>query len=242
MHAKISVLSKKGGRAVNEDYCSYKETNDFACYVVADGLGGYKSGNLASDLVVNSFLELSLKKESIEYKDIKHSIEETNTILTKAQKENFELNSSKSTLVALLTDFKSVNWVHVGDSRIYFFRDGHIYHQSKDHSVVQALADAGEIMVDEIRFHEDRNKLLRAIGQSNDVKCTINENSVNLRSGDVFLLCTDGFWEYVDEDSMITSLKIVTSPEEWILKLESVLNERINDNNDNYTAITVWFN
>jgi serine/threonine protein phosphatase PrpC len=242
MHAKISVLSKKGGRSINEDYCSYKETNDFACYAVADGLGGYKGGDLASDLVVNSFLELILNKNSIEYQDIKDSIEETNRILVKAQKENLELHSSKSTLVALLTDFEHVNWVHVGDSRIYFFRGGDIYHQSKDHSVVQALADAGEITVDEIRFHEDRNKLLRAIGQNNDLKCTINENVVNLRSGDAFLLCTDGFWEYVDEDSMITLLSLATSPEEWLFKLECVLNERINDNNDNYTAMAVWFN
>lgn len=242
MNAKISVLSKKGGRAVNEDYFCFNEINDFACYVVADGLGGYKGGNLASDLVANSFLKSSLNKKSIEYKDIRDSIKETNTILTKAQEENFELHTSKSTLVAMLTDFKSVNWVHVGDSRLYFFRDYNIYHQSKDHSVVQALADAGEITIDEIRFHEDRNKLLRAIGQSNDVKCTINENAVNLRLGDVFLLCTDGFWEYVDENSMITSLKLVTSPEEWLLKLESILKEKINDNNDNYTAMAVWFN
>ena len=97
----------------------------------------------------------------------------------------------------------------------------------------------GEITQDEIRFHKDRSQLFRALGQ--DGGLNVDTGSVDLTPGKyAFLLCSDGFWEYVYEQEMTVSLAKASSPEDWVEQMRSILRQRAPENNDNNTAAAIW--
>ncbi|MBO7252716.1 MAG: hypothetical protein J6V25_08825, partial [Oscillospiraceae bacterium] len=130
-------------------------------------------------------------------------------------------------------------WMHVGDSRLYHFVNGKLVHQTTDHSVSQMAVMMGEITTHQIRFHEDRNRVLRSLGGENakaDVSALLDVSSGN----HAFLMCSDGFWEYVYEDEMEKTLQQASDPQAWIDSMEAILKQRIPSNNDNYTAGTVF--
>jgi serine/threonine protein phosphatase PrpC len=109
-----------------------------------------------------------------------------------------------------------------------------------DHSVPQQAVLAGEITQAEIRHHKDRNKLIRALGQKGDVKADISEFEDVSEGNHAFLLCTDGFWEYVEENDMMQTLAESPNPVIWINKMTELLQQRVNGKNDNNTAVAVW--
>ena len=145
----------------------------------------------------------------------------------------------RTTLVALVGAPKGVLWAHLGDSRLYHFSGGDIIYQTRDHSVPQAMADAGNITVDEIRHHEDRNRLLRALGNEENLRPAVEKTVYPVDPGDAFLLCTDGFWEYVMETEMIADLVRSPDPETWLNLMAARIRERAKDGHDNYSAIAV---
>ncbi len=145
----------------------------------------------------------------------------------------------KSTIVALTLRGSRAAWANVGDSRLYRFRDGKLEFQSRDHSVSQIAVMLGEITVDQIRFHEDRARVTRALGQEEDLK--IDTGSAVLEKGSyAFLLCSDGFWEYVLEAEMEADLQASADPQEWIARMRKRLEKRIPNDNDNNTAAAIW--
>ena len=103
----------------------------------------------------------------------------------------------------------------------------------------QLLANADEIDASEIRFHEDRNRLLRSIGSKEAFKPCLEQSPITLHSGDAFLLCTDGFWEYVFEAEMVEDLKQARSATGWLTAMELRLLSRAPEKNDNYSAIAI---
>ena len=103
------------------------------------------------------------------------------------------------------------------------------------------MADAlmGEITPDQIRFHEDRNRVLRALGADN-AKPELSPTVMLTGGRDVFLLCTDGFWENVLESEMEQTLRASGTPEEWLSRMEALLRQRLTDDSDNYSAAAVF--
>jgi PPM family protein phosphatase len=119
------------------------------------------------------------------------------------------------------------------------FHEGRLQKQTSDHSVPQLLANAGEIDASDIRFHEDRNRLLRSIGSEDTFKPHLEQSPITLYSGDAFLLCTDGFWEYVFEAEMVEYLQQASSAATWLNTMELRLLARAPERNDNYSAIAI---
>jgi serine/threonine protein phosphatase PrpC len=111
--------------------------------------------------------------------------------------------------------------------------------QTRDHSVPQALADAGEIDPTEVRGHPDRAVLLRTVGHPEGVQPTVSPAPVPLESGDALLICTDGFWELVTETAMAVDLAKSATPDEWLTRLEIRLLARARPGHDNYTAMAL---
>jgi serine/threonine protein phosphatase PrpC len=146
----------------------------------------------------------------------------------------------RTTLVVLASDGQRARWAHVGDSRLYHLRGGRIASQTLDHSVPQALARAGEIRPDEIRCHEDRNRLLRTLGNEDEARPTVLGEPVLLEPDDAFLLCTDGFWEFVTEAEIEVTLAKAATPEDWLTTMATRLLNRADPGHDNYTAVAVW--
>lgn len=145
----------------------------------------------------------------------------------------------RSTATVLLLDDTKAWWAHVGDTRLFHFANGRIVHRTKDHSVPQAMVDAGDIGYDDIRHHEDRNRLTRTLGNGGKARGTILEHPVEIRAGDAFLLCTDGFWEFVTEAEMEATLSKADTPENWLAQMERFLLRKAPADHDNYTATAI---
>ena len=231
--------SSKGDRAYNEDYVRWSVKNEKACFVLNDGLGGHGKGDVAAKTVAESIIR------SFEDNDNTHSF--FHYAYTKAEREleeiqinSMEKYSMKTTSVSLLIDGENASWCHIGDSRLYYFQKGTLIQRTMDHSVPQMLVYAGEIRDEDIRFHEDRNRLLKAMGNNwEDFEATLSETK-RVKKGQDFLLCTDGFWEYITEDDMTAYLHKSRTAREWIEKMaDHVAKRGEGRNRDNASVIAV---
>ena len=145
-----------------------------------------------------------------------------------------------TTMVSLFIDrdYHLAYWVHAGDSRLYLFRRGWLYHVTTDHSLVQQMKDAGH-QTEGI----NSNLLYFALGLGDDEREASYSDVVPIEDGDVFLLCTDGFWHGVSEEQMKQSLHMVNTPHEWLTLMNQILlrtNVESHDQQDNYSAVAVW--
>lgn len=229
---EFAFYSDVGGRANNEDSYVAKKTEDSYLFVVADGLGGHEDGEVASRAAVDAIKEYLISGQN---NDVAGAVERANEIVLARQ----ELTSSKmKTTVALAyVGPEETVIAHVGDTRVYAFRNGKIVFQTMDHSASQLAVSAGEIELSGIRGHVDRNVLTRALGASERVKVDISTFS-NDRF-DALLLCSDGFWEYVYENEMERELAACDSAKKWLYKLRTIQLDRAPEKCDNNTAIAV---
>lgn len=239
-----AILTEKHQRRQNEDYADYLWLHGCGCWVVADGLGGHAGGEVASNLAVKTIISSFNSHREISVEAITGYLEAAQTVLRQRQQEEPRLSEMRTTIVLLVADARGARWGHVGDSRLYHFRQGRIISQTKDHSVSQALANAGEIKAAEVRFHEDRHRLLRVLGQEGLLRPTILKARQPLEIGDAFLLCTDGFWEMVLESEMESDLSEAATPQEWLNKMQSRILDRssreVGKQHDNFTAMPVF--
>ncbi|WPL17896.1 PP2C-family Ser/Thr phosphatase [Thiorhodovibrio winogradskyi] len=236
---RTAQLSAAGGRQVNEDAIA----QGAGCWALADGLGGHGGGEVAARLAVDAALA-ALKDRQPEPQALNEAIAAAHQAVVNSQQDAPRLVGMRTTLVLLVSDGQHAAWAHVGDSRLYGFRAGKLWMQTADHSVPQVLALAGEITPEQIRGHEDRNRLLRCLGQERPPKPALNpepnQDPIALQPGDVFLLCSDGFWEGIDEARMQLSLAQATDPGAWLATLEQHLLAQAEPGHDNYSALAIF--
>jgi serine/threonine protein phosphatase PrpC len=236
-----AVLSAAGSRKENQDALDYLLLEDLGCWVLADGLGGHSGGAKAAEAVVKTIVESFRQAPGCSPDRVRDYFAQAQAAVRALQRTEPRWSEMASTAVVLASDFASVCWGHVGDSRLYWFRGGHLEYQTLDHSVPQALCSAGDIGAAQIRFHEDRNRLLRSLGRNDTVQAAVHQPPVSLDSGDAFLLCTDGFWEYVTEDEMQFDLKSSSTPQIWLRQMESRIEKAASGEHDNYSALAIYF-
>ena len=259
-----ATLSAQGNRSYNEDHVGAVEKGSEGIFVVADGLGGHGHGDIASRTVVEAILSLWSQENSISNLEetAEHS-QHIDTMLSEYEvgdsvwldrglcyaqsrlcqlKAEEEYGDMMTTVVALHCTTEQVRWAHIGDSRLYYFQDGALVTQTLDHSVPQVLVQTGEITMEEIRKHPDRNRLLRAMGKEWDYSVGYKVSEEVSRAGtQAFLLCTDGFWEYILEAEMQELLTQATSPEDWLDQMARIVCQRgADDHMDNYSAVAIW--
>lgn len=239
MKYKVALISNKGGRNKNEDYAGYFQQGKHGCYVVADGLGGHYGGEIAAKTACAGVLEAFKKQPGSTADFLESYLNSAGRAMESLKKKIGRENSAKTTLVILLTSNNNATWAHVGDSRIYHFKSKRLVFQTRDHSLPQHLADSGEITADQIRFHEDRNCLLKVFDGDDTSSFTLLGKMTEVNHDDAFLLCSDGFWDYVYEGEMEKDLEFSTSPERWLFSMEKRLLERAEYKHDNYTALAV---
>ena len=224
-----------GGRSCNEDSVRIvTKGDDKVCILVADGLGGHGGGAQASAAVADTVCAMWQKDQP--GVDMECMVQCAHQAVLKLQTSQC---SMKSTVVALSLKQGVAEWAHVGDSRLYYFHNKTLAFQSRDHSAYQIAVMLGDITPDQIRFHADRNRVLRALGQDCDLLVETRDQPL-LPGEHAFLLCTDGFWEYVLENEMEEDLRASASPGEWIARMRSRLSRRIPKDNDNNSAAAVW--
>ena len=131
---------------------------------------------------------------------------------------------------------------YMDEGMVLIARDdgGRIVAQTKDHSVVQKMVDAGYLAQAAIRQSLQRSKLFAALGHNEDFVATVEQTPFAIRPGDVFLLCTDGFWEYVDESTMQETLARETTPAEWLRDMVDDVVKRGGREQDNFSALAIF--
>lgn len=232
MDVSVSYYSSEGGRTINEDAVYICEHENKLLAMVADGLGGLAHGDRAAKIAVRT-ISAATSMEALSSQLLDWAVERANSDII------CEQNGEQmcSTISILWMDSFKAFVSHVGDSRIYQFRRDGIIYQSIDHSVSQMAVIMGEITPSEIRGHKDRNRLVRALGASQTVKP--ETDALNIRDGDAFLLCSDGFWELIEEQNMIEYLSQSRDAGEWLDKMKRHVDKRQTDDSDNNSAVTV---
>ncbi|MDD4933593.1 MAG: serine/threonine-protein phosphatase [Methylacidiphilaceae bacterium] len=234
-------LTHQGGRETNEDTCAWETRDSWAAWVVADGLGGTQGGEVASRLAVSTFLSAFGLEPSLSSEALLSYVAQANQAIKARQAAEEALATMGSTIVAAIRDGRRLRAVHLGDSRFYWFRNGKVFFQSKDHSLPQALCDAGIIGPEEIRSHPNRNVLLGCLGSPNGAMPSVSPEA-ELEPADALLLCTDGFWGPILEAEMESTLTHAANAADWLGRMVEIrrARERTLLDNDNYTAIGVF--
>ncbi|VFM96021.1 MAG: Serine/threonine protein phosphatase PrpC [Candidatus Kentron sp. G] len=238
------AITSKGARAINEDAYGFSQSEDGrAFWVLADGLGGHSGGAEASRTAVAAISEWFRTGFGLAEKDVDFALRAAQAAIIASRKSSF--SRMYTTVVMLVTDGAAARWAHVGDSRLYHFRDGKVLAWTEDHSVPYFLYRAGEIGFDAIRTHKDRNRLVLSLGTEEGPwnPGILSGSPALLRGSDAFLLCSDGFWEFVLETEMEADLAASTSSESWAKAMEHRLHNRIRTKAetkyDNYTVIAI---
>lgn len=236
LHITYAVLTDPGERAVNEDFLDVSVMQKRLAFILCDGLGGHGNGDVASRFVVGQM------KDALEHSvSVEEAILYAQQELLQKQEREHAGDSMKTTVTCLLLEGDTAKFAHVGDSRIYHFEKARYIQRSQDHSVPQMLVNRGEIRDRDIRRHEDRIRLLRVMGTAWDTPKYQVVDGIKLTKHSSFLLCSDGFWELIEEKMMCKTLKKAESPEEWLAAMKKTVVENGRGTNmDNYSAIAVF--
>jgi serine/threonine protein phosphatase PrpC len=197
MKFSIYQESRQGPRKSNQDRVAYCYSRDALCMVIADGMGGHLHGEvaaqIASQFIAEAFQRNAQPRLADPLKFLLESITNAHHAIVDYANVRSLLETPRTTCVACIVQDGLAHWAHVGDSRLYLVRNGRIEGQTKDHSRVQILVDAGRVREEAVAAHPDRNKIFNCLGQMGPPKVDLSRR-VALRHGDVILLCTDGLW------------------------------------------------
>lgn len=228
--ANVSDVGRR--RPHNED--SSAADSRIGLTVIADGMGGYKAGELASAIAVTAIMARvssglqRLKRRgqvdpgsgyTLESLLMRDAVVDANALIFDTAQREPICQGMGTTVVAALFYDNRVTVAHVGDSRMYRFRNGHLEQVTSDHSLIQELVDRGFFTKEEAALNTPKNLVTRALGIEEEVQVDVQEEAVI--PSDIFLLCTDGLNDMVnDEEIRLTlsnySANLVMAAEELV--------------------------
>ncbi len=212
-------------RSENQDYFGAYKTQDEHLFIVCDGMGGHEGGAEASKIAVTSIKEYFLNaqtEKSVEQK-LKEAIEYANLKIYEVSRQRNYARGMGTTVTAVVVKNGLMYYAHVGDSRIYLFRNGKTIHLTKDHTLVQQLVDMGKLTEKEAEEHPAKHQLLQALGVDEKVFVDVASEPLSLQEGDYILMCSDGLHGYVSEETirsivLTPNKKLIEKTEELIQK------------------------
>jgi len=202
-------------------------------FAVADGMGGHRGGEVASQLAVETLEKLFKQGAG----DLPDQVQEANRVVFERSVLDRKVAGMGTTLTAALVEGDRVRLAHVGDSRAYLLRDGKVRLLTEDHTLVHRMVTEGEISQEEAETHPQRSVLTRAVGV--DTVVDVDEDTVHILPGDRLLLCTDGLTSMVSEEVIEEVLGDVPDPQEAAQRLVRMANEA--GGVDNTTVVVLDF-
>lgn len=233
----VTWITRIGGRVQNEDYVGKARAKGILMVVIADGLGGHGGGAIASKLLVDTVIESFKREPEFSKEHLEQYIKDAKEAIVKTAMNDPELLYMSSTAAVLMIKGRRAMWANVGDSRIYKFKNGIISEVTEDHSVAFLDFMNGAIEYDDIRRSPNQNKLTNAVGVSMDGINVAKSDGINASA--TFLMCTDGWWEYVKEEDMENTLQNASSARNWLEEMVKIHDENAPDDCDNYTAAVI---
>ena len=229
-------------RQQNQDsYAIVPFARDRVLMIVCDGMGGAKSGNVASSLAVDVFTDEVRRcqrpgmtpERGAEV--LRGALELANKAVFEQEQVSDDFTGMGTTLVSAVADEKYAIVCNIGDSRAYLIRGGEITRITHDHSVVQTLVENGNITAEEARTHPNRNLITRALGPDENTLCDAFE--VSFTKGDKILLCTDGLVVTATDDEICRAVCAGKSAEESLDDLIALA--KAQGAPDNVTAVLI---
>jgi PPM family protein phosphatase len=235
-------------RTHNEDCIAIKE--DLQLVVLADGMGGYQAGEVASkiavDVVIEEITDSKLTEKdiaridpesgvSVAMRRLRGAIEKANNRICSVQREREDLDGMGTTIVAACFYDGRVGIAHVGDSRCYRLREGKLDQLTRDHSLVQDQLEKGLISEHEAAHSPQKNLITRALGI--DALAEADTHEFRTRTGDLYLLCSDGLSDMVETKGLLAELTSGHNVKEMVVRLVHAANEA--GGRDNISAIVV---
>jgi len=187
---------------------------DIGLMVLADGMGGYNAGEVASGIAIQIVTELAVEGANREHRDeidahsglmrqsivLRDAVYRANKIIFQTAQSQTQCEGMGTTIVASMFYDNKVSIAHVGDSRAYRLRDGKFEQLTLDHSLLQELIDRGFYSAEEAQRSTNRNYVTRALGVEPTVEVEVNEYEA--LPGDIYLLCSDGLPDMVEDDDI----------------------------------------
>ena len=241
MQYEIGRVSLLGNRKNNQDRLGVAESHGGTILILGDGLGGKPGGELAAETLVKS-VQHSLRHEIMPVEEPEKLLEKLiikahHAVRSMGNKQNPPIEPG-STAVLCLIQNKKAWWAHVGDSRFYLFRDGLNIYRTQDDSYVEHLYQKGEISLEKRDGHPMRNYVTQCIGvMETEPKVKVSKG-VELQVNDTLLLCSDGFWEPLD-DAQIGATLADNTIKEAIHKLATRAEQSSYPKSDNTTVLAM---
>lgn len=208
---KISYATDIGRvRTNNQDYVGvYMNQFGAQLAIVADGVGGSRGGDVASNMLVS---ELGARWQTTDFADASEAHEwvsietsEANDHIVAASKESENLEGMATTMVLAAIFEKTILVANIGDSRAYLIRDGELHQVTEDHNLAAELLKNGAITEAEVEVHPGRNVITRQLGLDDTVK--LDMFGIDLEPDDILLLTTDGMLKHLTEDHVMASIQ-----------------------------------
>jgi PPM family protein phosphatase len=231
-------LTSRGDREINQDFMAHIINDSYALFVVADGLGGHHAGEKASRFFCQGLLKGAdtYSKQMVQKPEAGFS--SWITAAVSEMKGLFAIDKSgddaHTTCAILYLDERQVLTAHCGDSRIYRMNSQQILWRTQDHSIPQQLLDAGKISEQGMAQHPEQNQLTRAINILKPHEVEINLYPA-MKKSETFMLCSDGFWEYVKQAELLQLAEPGRGKGE-LAKLAQLALFRANGKSDNITV------
>jgi protein phosphatase len=180
--------------------------------IVADGMGGHAAGEVASRLALSGLMRLALAMPDWIFRldagvaedasqRSRRRFERVNELLIEYGKQAHDLRGMGTTLTAARSMGRDLQIAHVGDSRVYLFRDGRLHRLTRDHTYTQLLVDSGLLSKEDAARSSARHVLVNALGGS-DEDVEVDVDQIPLTSGDRLLLCSDGLTDLVEDEAI----------------------------------------
>lgn len=241
MRFAVYQESQIGGRASNQDRMGYCFTRDALLLLLADGMGGHQHGELAASLSLQTMGALFRARATPRVADPPGLLDElifaAHQSLLAYRAAHRLTDTPRTTVVACLVQHGQAWWVHCGDSRLYWLRQGRILARTVDHSHLERLVTLGRVSPAARIHHPDRNRLYNCIGAPT-LPQVDHSAPAKLQAGDQLLLCSDGFWSMLREHDM--AFQLTASPLEQaipaLVKRAAVAGGK---NGDNVTALAM---
>lgn len=201
-------------------------------FAVADGMGGAQAGEVASEMAIGEFVQ-ERDTEAPAERQLEQIAHAANRKIWDMAQSDTRHAGMGTTLTAAMLDGQAVAVGHVGDSRLYLYRDGKIERMTRDHSLVEEFVRQGKLTPEQAEKHPQRSVITRALGPENSVE--VDTFRIPARTGDIFLLCSDGLSGMVTDEHLAAIIGGGGS----LASIAATLVDAANDNGgrDNITAV-----
>jgi len=223
-------ITSEGDRKINRDYFAYVELDDYACWILADGLDTDED-KASAEIVASSIIEDFTEKPKMEIKALKKYLKTGNGVLLKERR----MNLLKVSIVVIVSDYKSIIYGSVGNTRLYHFRKNQLHYRTKDHSIAELMVKLGKIDKNSVNQNIERNNLTDYLGKKKGLKISMVKKPIELKEGDILLLLTLGYWENMKDREIEDIIKASEDIDGLVTNLENVMLENDNPGLNNYS-------